>query len=63
MAYSYVGKNGKTYYFHRIKTSRGGTIHHFSLKVEGSVELPLGYTVIEGPTGLPIAKKTNTTGV
>lgn len=63
MNYNYTAKNGKTYYFHIKKTSRGGTIHHFSLKADGCVELPPGYTVIEGPTGLPIAKKTNVTGV
>ena len=63
MLYSYVAKNGKTYYFHRVLARRGGHIHHFSLKAEGSIELPPGYTVVEGPTGLPIAKKMRTTGV
>lgn len=63
MAFSYTAKNGKTYFFHRNKTAKGGIIQHFSFRQEGSVDLPPGYIVIEGPTGLPIAKKTNTTGV
>jgi hypothetical protein len=55
--------NGKTYYFHFRKTARGGSITYFSFKPEGSVDLPPGYIIVKGPTGLPIAKKDKTTGV
>ena len=63
MNYSYTAKNGKVYFLHEKKNARGGQMRWFSFKQEGSIALPAGYTVIEGPTGLPFAKKTNTTGV
>lgn len=63
MAYSFVNSKGKRYFLHGKQNARGGKIQWFSFKETDAIDLPAGYTVIEGPTGLPIAKKSNTTGV
>lgn len=63
MGYSHVNSKGRRYFFHMQKNARGGRLQWFSFTEEGSVDLPDGYTVKEGPTGLPIAKKTNIEGI
>jgi len=63
MAFKFTNSKGKTYFLHEKKNARGGQMRWFSFKEDGSTDLPPGYTVVEGPTGLPFAKKTNTTGI
>ena len=63
MAFKFVNSKGKTYWLHERKNLRGGQMRWFSFKEADATDLPPGYTVVEGPTGLPFAKKTNTTGV
>ena len=63
MAYSYTTKKGKVLWLHERKNARGGQMRWFSADPKDAVDLPAGFTVIEGPTGLPFAKRTNTTGV
>jgi len=64
MAYTYQDKKGRTWFFHRTKTVRGGLIQYFSLKLntDKAAEMEPGYTIVEGPTGMPIAKRTSITG-
>jgi len=64
MAYSFVNSKGKRYFLHEKKNLRGGQMRWFSFKEADALpELPAGFIVIEGPTGLPFAKKNTTTGV
>ena len=63
MAYKFTNSKGKTYFLHERKNARGGQMRWFSFKEADGAELPEGFIVIEGPTGLPFAKKTNATGV
>jgi hypothetical protein len=63
MACKFTNSKGKSYWLHERKNARGGQMRWFSFKEADSVDLPIGFTVIEGPTGLPFAKRTNTTGV
>ena len=64
MAYTYLDKKGRTWFFHRTKTVRGGSIQYFSLKLnpDKGAEMTNEYHVIEGPTGMPVAKKLGLTG-
>lgn len=63
MGYNYVNSKGKRYFLHERKNARGGQMRWFSFKEEGATDLPAGYIIVEGPTGLPFAKRSNTTGV
>lgn len=63
MAYSYVNSKGKTYYLHaRTKKSASGKeskLFFFATEVKpGALDaVPMGYTVSEMKTGLPVLKK------
>ena len=53
MVYSYKNKEGKIFFLHGM-----GSLWYFSISKSGaSQELPKGYHVIEGKTGLPMLKK------
>jgi len=58
MAYSHVNSKGQTYWLHsRDVGSKGAKLFFFSKSQDGAVDLPPVYTVMEGPTGLPMVKK------
>lgn len=57
MGYSHTNSKGQTYHLHTKTTARGAKLFFFSKNPEDSIELPDLYTVVEGPTGLPMIKK------
>jgi hypothetical protein len=63
MPYTYRNSKGDTYTLHRtearLKSSQTRVLHFFSRDVRESAidELPVGYTVTEAPTGMPLLKK------
>ena len=57
MGYEHTNSKGQKYYLHQKMTSRGANLRFFSKDPTGSIDLPDEYTVIEGPTGLPMIKK------
>ncbi len=57
MGYEHTNSKGIKYYLHQKVTARGAKLSFFSKDPTGSVDLPEIYTVIEGPTGLPMVKK------
>lgn len=57
MGYSHTNSKGQTYHLHTKTTARGAKLFFFSKDPNGSIELPDIYTVMEGPTGLPMVKK------
>lgn len=55
---SYTNARGVTYYHHEKITKVGSTLHYFSRQMEGSVNIPDGYQIIEVKrSGLPLLKK------
>jgi hypothetical protein len=53
MPYSYTNKKGQLYHLHKR-----GKLFFFSKNSSNSIEMPLGYTVVENrKTGLPMLKK------
>jgi hypothetical protein len=64
MAYAFTNSKGQTYYLHAKTTQRAngkaGTLYFFSKEVKADSALdavPVGYTVSEMKTGLPVLKK------
>lgn len=63
MACSFTNSKGKLFFLHEKPTKNNGKIRWFSFKEAGAVDLPAGYVVVEGPTGLPICRKAGATGI
>jgi len=58
MAYSHVNSKGQMYWLHsRDVGSKGAKLFFFSKSQDGAVDMDPKYTVMEGPTGLPMVKK------
>ncbi len=63
MAYEFTNSKGQKYYLHaqtrESKTGKPRTLHFFSKEQKAGVidAVPLGYTVAEMATGLPVLKK------
>jgi hypothetical protein len=54
--YSYKNKKGEKFYLHMSEKKRN--IYYFSKDPAGSIDLPIGYEVVESPrTGLPVLRK------
>ncbi len=68
MAYSFTNSKGVTYYLHtrRSMTSTGKerVLFFFAKEMKEGVmdAVPMGYTVVEMKTGLPVLKKAESSG-
>lgn len=57
MGHEHTNSKGQKYFLHAKVTSRGAKLFFFSKDPSDSADLPERFTVIEGPTGLPMVKK------
>jgi len=58
MGFEHTNSRGQKYFLHsRDVGSKGAKLFFFSKSQDGSVDMDPKYTVMEGPTGLPMVKK------